>query len=711
MSSPRVCPTCRLEIGARDTECPRCRTPAPSRLEEPGKPARRGYRRLHFHGPITLPGILVPLAADFFFGILRVRLPLRTSPLVTEAVDRANDDSGAVGALGRPIRAGWFVKGYTRDDETGWGEGQLWIPVTGPKGQATLHARAGRGSGPWVFSVLELRREDRATLNLLEPDSPAPAPPLEPGRRAYLVPLGAQRSISLDALPDYYRAKLGLPVEVLPPLTLESGSFDPARRQFVAEELIASMRRHLPRLAADPAAVLIGVTEADMYTRAFSWRFVFNYYRGAERLAVVSTARMTPWLYRLRGKEYFLHVRMRKMISRDIGMLVYNLPLSQDPTSLLYANVGGLDDLDLLQERFEGLGAKAVVDDFAVSHRQAPTAPVIIERAAPLPRTGRYPCLLVRQGTRAGTATAEITECIPDLRADSDLDELEVDLRWGAFIVRKTDLFAADVIPLALTRSYRIWDSLLRAFGTGTNHPYDTFPVGSRQPYTFMELIFADSSRLHYDRISQGTGYADAVYEHTATSTRFLRSRIQWNGNGWDLRLRDGTAYSFPEAYAAKKSADAALIGIRDAEGHAMRFERDQRRNLRRLTSPGGRSLSFDYDAGDRIARLVDDRGRQMRYTYDAGGRLATVTDSTGRIIRHRYDGLYMVSAHEEPGGELFHVDYMDGRVAVLRLPAGRTFRFAFEFSDPIEGPSRATVVAPDGAITRIDIPGTLASK
>ena len=68
-------------------------------------------------------------------------------------------------------------------------------------------------------------------------------------------------------------------------------------------------------------------------------------------------------------------------------------------------------------------------------------------------------------------------------------------------------------------------------------------------------------------------------------------------------------------------------------------------------------------------------------------------------------------SEYEEPGGELFHVDYMDGRVAVLRLPAGRTFRFAFEFSDPIEGPSRATVVAPDGAITRIDIPGTLASK
>jgi len=575
MSSSRICPTCRQELGSRDTACPRCGTPLPSQPAQSDKSARRGYRRFLLHGLVTLLIILVPLAVDFFFGVLHLRMPLRTSPLVTEAVDRANDHSGAVDVLGRPIRAGWFVKGYMRQDETGWGEARLWIPVTGPKGQATLHARAGRGSGPWVFSALELRGEDRAALNLLEPDSPSATVPVEPGRRAYLVRLGPQRSISLDSLPDYYRAKLNLTVEILPPLPLESGSFNPERNQFVAEGLIASMQRHLPRLAADPAAVVIGVTEADMYIRAFDWRFAFNYYRGTERFAVVSTARMTPWLYRLRGKEYFLHARMRKMVSRDIGLLVYRLPLSQDPTSLLYGNVGGLNDLDLIQERFEGLGTKAVVNEFAVSHRQAPSAPVIIPRAAPSPGTGRYPCFVVRPGTRTvtpGPATAEISECVPDLHADREMDELEINLRSGAFIVRKTDLFAADVIPLVLTRSYRIWDDLPRAFGTGTNHPYDTFTVGSRQPYTFIDLIFPDGYRVHYDRISQGTGYADAVYEHTATSTRFLRSRIQWNGNGWDLRFQDGTVYLFPEAYAAKKSADAALIGIRDAQGRAGAF-------------------------------------------------------------------------------------------------------------------------------------------
>jgi len=122
--------------------------------------------------------------------------------------------------------------------------------------------------------------------------------------------------------------------------------------------------------------------------------------------------------------------------------------------------------------------------------------------------------------------------------------------------------------------------------------------------------------------------------------------------------------------------------------------------------SPSGRYLAFEYDAGGRISRATDDRGRRMSYAYDAGGRLATSTDSAEGIVRYLYDGLYMVSAQEVSGGELFHVEYVDGRVATLRMADGRKFRFAFKFSDPMDGPSQATVVAPDGAITRIDVPG-----
>src|SRR5258705_99760 len=67
------------------------------------------------------------------------------------------------------IKSGWFVSGGISDDETGWSEARLWIPIHGERGEATLYARAGRSYGPWVFSELALTLADRRVVNLLEP--------------------------------------------------------------------------------------------------------------------------------------------------------------------------------------------------------------------------------------------------------------------------------------------------------------------------------------------------------------------------------------------------------------------------------------------------------------------------------------------------------------------------------------------------------------
>jgi predicted Zn-dependent protease len=445
---------------------------------------------------------IIPHVVEF----LRLRLPLRTSPLVTEAVDRANDHPAAVAAIGRPITAGWFVTGYSTEDETGWGESQIWIPVTGPNGEATLYARAGRGSGPWVYTALDLQQGDRV-VDLLKVARPPTPIALRPQRRPYLVSLGPLRTLGLTSLRDYYDAWLGLKVETLPDVPLDARALDLSRKQYVAEDLIVSLRQALPELAADPGATVIAVTDADMYIRAYQWNFAFNY-RDGQGFAVVSSARMVPWLYRLRGKEYLLHTRVRKMVSKNIGLLVYELPFSRDPTSLLYNQVLGLDDLDLIQETFAGLGSQAVVSGFEEKHRQAPTAPVIVRRDSPAAGTGRYPCFVARPFTNATGAghSAEITECLPDMYAERETNEVEVDLRSGALMTRETDLLVADAIPLALTRCYRFWDERSRAFGVGSNHSFDLLPVGSRQPYTYIDLVLGDGNRIHLDRISQGAG-------------------------------------------------------------------------------------------------------------------------------------------------------------------------------------------------------------
>jgi hypothetical protein len=199
----------------------------------------------------------------------------------------------------------------------------------------------------------------------------------------------------------------------------------------VAESLVASLKRGLPDLAADAGAVVIGVTEADIYTLGRNWRFAFGY-RDGQRHGVVSAARMIPWLHRLRGKEYLVQTRLRKMVSRYIGVLAYRLPFNPDPTSLLYEHLLGLDDLDLMQERFEGLGAQAVVSDYARAHT-LPAAPAELQTAAPgvTPEDGRYPCFLARSvfdaGEGAPPPAGVIGECLPGTHTDREVDELEVD--------------------------------------------------------------------------------------------------------------------------------------------------------------------------------------------------------------------------------------------------------------------------------------------
>lgn len=614
----------------------------------------------------------------------------------------------AVSRVRRSIRRGWTVTGAAHDDETGWHEFQISAPVSGSKRTGRIAVRAGRSTrGPWAYTTLTLLTDGAEPIDLLEtPRADIAAPPKD--RRLYLVPVGHVGRISLEELAHYYRARLGLQVDVLPVVPLSGSLWDHGRQQLVAEPVIDTIRSRIGGPATNLSAVFVGVTDHDMYIRNVAGPFAFTY-RGDERFAVVSTANMVPIAYEYRGKEYLLYSRVRKTVGQNIGVLLYRFPFSADPTSLLNENIRSVADLDIMRNTFEGLGARADASDVPVSHRQEPVQARITSRATPTPPGAGYPCVILRPGVpsavKAVASTATVMTCNVGMRTEREYDELEVDLRSGMLIARKTDMFVPDVMPLALTRSYRLWDRLARAFGIAMNHPYDTFPVGSRQPYTYIDVITGDGSSIHFNRISQGTGYADAVYEHTETASPFFRSRVQWNGNGWDLRLAEGGVFVFPESYAAKRSTEAALIGIRDAGQRAVIFDRDRRRNLRKLTSPTGRTISFEYDAADRIKVATDDRGRSARYDYDPGGRLVTVLDQTGRTLRYHYDRADLVGIDGGDAASAIEVRYHRGRVAELRLPKQRVYRFRFDFAD-VAGAHATTafVTEPGGATTEVDL-------
>lgn len=169
-----------------------------------------------------------------------------------------------------------------------------------------------------------------------------------PGRTVYLAPLGGFPTAELQGLADFYAVRYDLHVSILPPVAIPAGLEDPGRGQLAAEDLIGLLRATYSE-AADPNRVVIGVLEPDMYVRGIpEWHWAFSN-RAQGHLAVVSTARMNAWGLFGEGREA---TRLRKMVTRNIGVLYFGLPLSSDPHSVLYFEILGVADLDGLGEDF-----------------------------------------------------------------------------------------------------------------------------------------------------------------------------------------------------------------------------------------------------------------------------------------------------------------------------------------------------------------------
>lgn len=293
----------------------------------------------------------------------------------------------------------------------------------------------------------------------------------------------------------------------------------------------------------------------------------------------------------------------------------------------------------------------------------------------------------------------------PTVRHDSPVNDFLVNLQTGRFVLRQTDLFVRDVMPLSLTRTYIAWDYHSRAFGVGGNHPYDICPTGTRNPYTSMELELEGDRWIPMRRISKGTGYADAVFRHDETTSEFYGMQVAWNGNGWTLDFADGRKFLFPEAYYAKNYAQGAATEMMDAAGHRIQLKRNKVRNLEELISPSGHKIRFEYDGNDRIIKADDGEGHMRKYLYDPTGHLQTVSDASGILYRYEYASLLRNQPDVDPWlltavldrnwNVLLRNKYWWGKVSEQKLADGELYRYEYQ----VKGREvlRTTVVLPSG--------------
>jgi hypothetical protein len=138
------------------------------------------------------------------------------------------------------------------------------------------------------------------------------------------------------------------------------------------------------------------------------------------------------------------------------------------------------------------------------------------------------------------------------------------------------------------------------SIGTGRLPAYvsaqgNQFIAGDSATFSYVELILADGSRFHYNRISPGQDFASAVFEDTSTPTEFYGSRIRWNGNGWTVELQNGSSYKLRACNGNSKPGQCGVVEFRNANGEVLRVVRERNGNVSRIVSPtgnGSRSLT-----------------------------------------------------------------------------------------------------------------------
>jgi predicted Zn-dependent protease len=207
-----------------------------------------------------------------------------------------------------------------------------------------------------TYSVVAESEQFRP-VQLIEPSGLAEhwVKPRDAAHRLYFVGVGHVQPDLVTQLAAHFRQTLGINVEELPAVSFDRVTVDHDRSQVVAEELVAAIRRRYPTAARDVNVRIIGVTGDDMYLRAMagSWAFGFSWRSDDDHMAVVSYARMDPAALGLSPDPGLLRSRVTKMVAKDIGVLYFGLPLSNNPRSALYGNIGGTDELDVMTEYFE----------------------------------------------------------------------------------------------------------------------------------------------------------------------------------------------------------------------------------------------------------------------------------------------------------------------------------------------------------------------
>lgn len=539
----------------------------------------------------------------------------------------------------------------------------------------------------WLLWKYGLFRERPRVLNgpaiVKQQHVPAKLSELHGEGEVYFVPLGKQ-AVAPESLVQHYKSKFNLTIHLLPALSLDAKTYDRERKQYIAEELVEQMKRAYPDLAKDPESFMIGLTDADIYMRTNDWEFTHSY-RKLRHFAVVSSRRMedtdSPSLEQT-------ELRTRQMITKDIAVLYYQLPISADPESVLY-------------QPFTPDGRP---DDIWESDVHPEDSAYGLE--------GEQLCLIITYSYRTRTMRFDpggLSCERQDDVVDRDLETFLIYPKTGYIALYKTDFDLPGKPPIVFQRINYLGDKVIRAFGIGVEHSYNSFT--SSGPATAQELkIFYAETQCYctpeFVRVAPDRQLSpDTVFEGEEQGD-YYNSRMTWDGHQCVLKLMSGETYTY---LPSSGNVFCYENGYTDAENHKLVFTRNPALSLISLASQNA-SLTLSYDARLRISDIQDQSGNKARYEYDDAGYLSKVTTSDGFVTNYKYSSdrrSFNVSTADQSHSEtsVFGAEFDDAhRISKAIMPDGGVYRFQYGLAG--NEVNSALVIFPDGKKLRIRFHG-----
>ena len=437
----------------------------------------------------------------------------------------------------------------------------------------------------------------------------------------YFVPMGRQ-AISVQSLADYYRQKFNIQINILAPVPLSRSSCVPERRQCIAEEMLLDVQRHYPKVAADPDSVMIMLTDEDVFPRAYGWEFTYSLHIG-NRLGMVSTRRMDPAFWGDPPDEKRTLASTRQMLTKYIALLYFHVPISYDPSSVMYQPLtpdGGADDL------YE--------------------SDIHSEQSANGFRGSGWPCISFQYSYETGKLRAEpgLSDCRNQDEPSSTHEEnFQVQLGRGNFLDRTFDLELNSTPAIKVHRAYTSDFLKPLEFGFGTSHNYDSYLNSDGvSKLTYIDVIREDGNRFRLRRVSPGLGFSpSAVYRNEDNLDEVYGATMTWETTHFKLQYRDGTW----STYLACGDYQCFWTGYQDAKGSTLRFERNKQLVLQSLTASDEQRVDFELDDHGRAVQLTASNGKKVMYEYNSDGCLERVTRTDGQVTLYGYDARHRMTS------------------------------------------------------------------